>query len=166
MVYPHRYVSLVDRYAKAASRRDACALAEARRALVEYTALLDMPAEYFLDTVDIVFQRALLANRTCRVNGTLVEPAALDDVALLTVEGTRDAVTGAEQTHAALDMCSGIAACARQRLDVDGCDHYGLFTGERWRADVHPAVQAAFARGEAAQPRRHAAPRKSGVAPG
>ncbi|HTR05974.1 MAG TPA: polyhydroxyalkanoate depolymerase [Paraburkholderia sp.] len=166
MVYPHRYVSLVDRYGKAASRRDAGALAEARRALLEYTALLDMPAEYFLDTVDIVFQRALLANGAWQVSDTLVEPAALHDVVLLTVEGTRDAVTGAGQTHAALDMCSGVAPWARQRLDVDGCDHYGLFTGERWRDDVHPAVQAAFARAEAAQPRRHAAPRKSGVSPG
>jgi poly-beta-hydroxyalkanoate depolymerase len=129
-----------------------------------------MPAEYFLDTVDIVFQRAMLANRTWRVadgagntggtNGTngasstLVDPAALHDVALLTVEGTRDAVTGAGQTHAALEMCSGIAPDACRRLDVDGCDHYGLFTGERWRADVHPVLQATFAQAEAAWSRQ------------
>jgi polyhydroxyalkanoate depolymerase len=166
LVYPHRYVALVDRYAQATSRGDTGALADARRALTEYTALLDMPAEYFLDTVDIVFQRAMLANRTWRANGTLVEPAALRDVELLTVEGTRDAVTGAGQTHAAQKMCSGIAAAARQQLDFEGCDHYGLFTGERWRDDVHPALQAAFARADSAWLRHRAVPRKSGVVPG
>lgn len=160
IVYPHRYVSLIDRYTQATSRGDANAFAAARRALVEYAALLDMPAEYFLDTVDIVFQRAMLANHAWYIDGTLVEPAALHDVALLNVEGTRDAVTGAGQTHAALDLCSGIAAHARQRLDVDGCDHYGLFTGEHWRDDVHPALQAAFTRGEAARLRQHAAPHR------
>ncbi|WP_043283760.1 polyhydroxyalkanoate depolymerase [Paraburkholderia oxyphila] len=161
IVYPHRYVSLIERYAQANSRGDANALAAARRALLEYTALLDMPGEYFLDTVDIVFQRALLANGTWRVgalsgasgSGTLVEPAALRDSVLLTVEGTRDAVTGAGQTHAAQEMCSGIAAEGRQRLDVDDCDHYGLFTGERWRDDVHPVLQATFALGEAGRTR-------------
>ncbi|WP_213303930.1 polyhydroxyalkanoate depolymerase [Paraburkholderia sacchari] len=161
ILYPQRYMSMIDRYAHAGSRGDARALAGARRALIEYTALIDMPAEYFLDTVDIVFQRAMLATGTWRVaGGTLVEPAALRDVALLSVEGTRDAVTGAGQTHAALEMCSGIAPDARQRLDVDGCDHYGLFTGERWRADVHPALQARFARAEeAARSRQRANPR-------
>ena len=162
-VYPHRYVALAYRYAQATSRGDTGAIDEARRALAEYTALLDMPAEYFLDTVDIVFQRAMLANRTWRANGTLVEPAALRDIELLTVEGTRDAVTGAGQTHAALDMCSGVAAAARKRLDIDDCDHYGLFTGQRWRDEVHPALQATFARADSAWPRQSAVPRKSGV---
>ncbi|MCP3710079.1 polyhydroxyalkanoate depolymerase [Paraburkholderia sp. CNPSo 3274] len=166
IVYPHRYVALVDHYTKATSRGDTSALADARRALKEYTALLDMPAEYFLDTVDIVFHRAMLAQRAWRVSGTLVEPSALRYVELLTVEGTRDAVTGAGQTHAALNMCSGIAAAARQQLDVEGCDHYGLFTGECWRDEVHPALQAAFIRAEAARMRRCTTPRRSGVVPG
>lgn len=166
IVYPHRYVALVDRYAHAVSRGDASALADARRALIEYTALLDMPAEYFLDTVDIVFHRAMLAQHAWRVGATLVEPAALRDVELLTVEGTRDAVTGAGQTHAALKMCSGIAAAARQRLDVEGCDHYGLFTGDRWRDDVHPALLALFTRAETARLRQRAMPLNSGVVSG
>lgn len=176
IAYPHRYMSLIDRYAQASSRGDAPALADARRALLEYAALLDMPAEYFLDTVDIVFQRALLANRAWRVGGlsgigsknggTLVDPATLRDTVLLTVEGTRDAVTGAGQTHAALEMCSGVAAHARLRLDVEGCDHYGLFTGERWRNDVHPALQAAFARADAAQARLRAMSCRTGATSG
>ncbi|AFQ48591.1 polyhydroxyalkanoate depolymerase [Burkholderia cepacia GG4] len=119
---------------------------------VEYTALLDMPAEYFLDTVDIVFQRMCLANGTWDVGGRRVEPAALNGVALLTVEGACDAVTGAGQTHAALDMCRGLAAGQRHRADIGDCDHYGLFTGARWRDDVHPVLQRVFAQAEADRP--------------
>ncbi len=115
-----------------------------RRALHDYTALLDMPAEYFLDTVDLVFHRACLANRTWRVDDEAVRPDALRDTALITIEGRRDAVTGAGQTHAAHELCTGIDDAKRCRLDVEACDHYGLFTGAHWRAEVHPALQAAF----------------------
>ena len=153
LAYPQHYVALVDRYRRAVSSGDANALATARRALREYLTLLDMPAEYFLDTVDIVFQRACLANRTWHVHGQLVDPAALRSIALMTVEGKCDAVTGAGQTHAALAMCSGLAANARQRVDIDDCDHYGLFTGDHWLTDVHPVLQAAFARSEDGRPR-------------
>ena len=153
LAYPQHYVALVDRYRRAVSSGDANALATARRALREYLTLLDMPAEYFLDTVDIVFQRACLANRTWHVHGQLVDPAALRSIALMTVEGKCDAVTGAGQTHAALAMCSGLAANARQRVDIDDCDHYGLFTGDHWLTDVHPVLQVAFARSEDGRPR-------------
>lgn len=156
ILYPHRYLSLMERYAQAMSRGDAQALADAQRELRAYAALLDMPAEYFLDTVDVVFQRASLANGDWHVGGKLVEPAALRGVFLLTVEGTRDAVTGAGQTHAALEMCCGLAPHERRRLDVDGCDHYGLFTGEHWRDDVHPVLQTMFTQAEAARARRRA----------
>jgi poly(3-hydroxybutyrate) depolymerase len=163
VVYPQRYLTLIDRYAQAASRADPDALADARRAMREYTALLDMPAEYFLDTVDIVFQQMRVANGTWRVRDALVEPAALRGTALLTVEGTRDAVTGAGQTHAAHDLCTGLAPRERHRLDVDDCDHYGLFTGPRWRDDVHPAMQALFAEVEGGGAIRHvtATPRRA-----
>ncbi|RQP27044.1 polyhydroxyalkanoate depolymerase [Burkholderia ubonensis] len=166
ILYPHRYLALTDRYTQAMSRSDAEALADARRELRAYAALLDMPAEYFLDTVDIVFQRASLANGIWQVDGKLVEPAELRGVILLTIEGTCDAVTGAGQTHAALQMCSGLASHERRRLDVDGCDHYGLFTGERWRDDVHPVLQTVFVQAESGQARRYAAPHRSRVAAG
>ncbi|WP_179403217.1 polyhydroxyalkanoate depolymerase [Burkholderia guangdongensis] len=161
IVYPQRYLTLIDLYAQAATRADSAALADARRAMREYTALLDMPAEYFLDTVDIVFQRACLANGTWHVRGARVEPAALRGTALLTVEGTSDAVTGSGQTHAAHELCTGLAVHERHRLDIDGCDHYGLFTGPRWRDDVHPALQTLFLEAEtrtAATPRVTAPP--------
>lgn len=147
-VYPQRYMTLADRYRRAVASGDADALASARRALREYLTLVDMPAEYFLDTVDIVFQRACLANRTWHVHGRRVDPAALRSIVLLTVEGARDIVTGAGQTHATLAMCIGLAADARQRVDIDDCDHYGLFTGDHWHTDVHPVLQATFGRAE------------------
>ncbi len=149
LLYPQRFLLLIEDYARAASRFDMTGLADARRALHEYTALLDMPAEYFLDTVDIVFQRMCLANDTWEVGARRVEPAALRGVALLTVEGACDAVTGAGQTHAALEMCRGLAAGERHRVDIAACDHYGLFTGARWHGDVHPALQRVFALAEA-----------------
>ncbi|MXN73189.1 polyhydroxyalkanoate depolymerase [Burkholderia sp. 4701] len=155
IVYPHRYLLLLDRYTQAACRLDACGMADARRALREYAALVDMPAEYFLDTVDIVFQRACLAHGNWRVHGVPVDPAGLHGTALLTVEGARDTVTGAGQTHAAHALCSGLARADRHRLDVDECDHYGLFLGARWRDDVHPALQAMFAQAEARHATRH-----------
>ncbi|AZQ50699.1 polyhydroxyalkanoate depolymerase [Burkholderia cenocepacia] len=153
LMYPQRFLALIETYALAASRFDMAGLADARRALREYTALLDMPADYFLDTVDVVFQRMLLATGAWCVGGQRVEPAALHDVALLTVEGACDAVTGAGQTHAALDLCSSLSADARHRVDVDDCDHYGLFTGPRWHGNVHPALQRVFALAEAGRPR-------------
>ncbi|WP_413169619.1 polyhydroxyalkanoate depolymerase [Burkholderia latens] len=153
VTYPQRYMTLVDRYRRAVSSGKTDALATARRALREYLTLLDMPAEYFLDTVDIVFQRTCLANGTWHVSGQRVDPAALRSIVLLTVEGKCDAVTGAGQTHAALAMCSGLAANRRQRVDIDDCDHYGLFTGDHWRTDVHPVLQATFARAEDGRPR-------------
>ncbi|WP_175958106.1 polyhydroxyalkanoate depolymerase [Burkholderia sp. BCC0405] len=153
LVYPQRFLSLIEAYALAASRFDMTGLAGARRALLEYTALLDMPAEYFLDMVDIVFQRMSLALGTWDVGGRRVEPAALRGVALLTVEGACDKVTGAGQTHAALDLCSGLADDERYRIDIADCDHYGLFTGARWHGDVHPMLQRVFVWAETRRPR-------------
>lgn len=147
-VYPLRYLSLIDSYADATSHHDSDALADARRALRDYTALLDMPAEYFLDTIDLVFQRACLANRTWRVEGEAVRPDALRDTALITIEARLDAVTGAGQTHAAHELCAGIDDTKRCHLDVEACDHYGLFTGAHWCAEVHPVLQAAFGAAE------------------
>lgn len=153
-VYPHRYLEMAQRCRSAASSGDARAYEGARRALNEYAALRDMPAEYFLDTVDSVFQRASLAQGDWRVGGVRVDPTALCDLDLLTVEGGRDSVTGAGQTHAALAMCGGRPGRQRMRLDVEDCDHYGLFTGPRWRGEVHHALRARFAHAELARAAR------------
>jgi poly(3-hydroxybutyrate) depolymerase len=107
----------------------------------EYNAVLDMPAEYYLDTIQTVFQDFALVNGTWRVHGKLVRPQDIRHTALLTVEGELDDISGAGQTRAAHDLCNGIAADRRFHYDVPGAGHYGIFSGRRWRELVYPRVR-------------------------
>jgi poly(3-hydroxybutyrate) depolymerase len=107
----------------------------------EYNAVLDMPAEYYLDTIKTVFQDFALVNGTWEVNGQLVRPQDISSTALLTVEGELDDISGAGQTHAAHDLCSGVPAEHRFHYDAQGAGHYGIFSGRRWREKVYPRVR-------------------------
>lgn len=139
--HPHRQFALESRYWTSRMSRDAGASAASLRALREYTAVLDMDEDYFLDTLRIVFQEQRLARGTWSVGARPVTPGALSTTALGTVEGDRDDITGAGQTHAAHELCAGIPDSMRMRMTVDDCDHYDLFTGPRWREVVHPALR-------------------------
>jgi len=112
----------------------------------EYNAVLDMPAEYYLDTIKTVFQDFALVNGTWEVGGQLVRPQDIHDTALLTIEGELDDISGAGQTRAAHDLCSGIAARNQAHYDVEGAGHYGIFSGRRWRDKVYPEVRAFIAK--------------------
>ncbi len=107
----------------------------------EYNAVLDMPAEYYLDTIKTVFQDFALVNGTWRVGGELVRPQDISDTALLTIEGELDDISGAGQTHAAHALCHGIAEADHFRYDAMGAGHYGIFSGRRWRENVYPEVR-------------------------
>jgi poly(3-hydroxybutyrate) depolymerase len=107
----------------------------------EYNAVLDMPAEYYLDTIRIVFQDFALVNGTWRVQGELVRPQDIKTGALLTVEGELDDISGAGQTRAAHALCTGIAQSRRFHHEAKGAGHYGIFSGRRWREDVYPRVR-------------------------
>ena len=107
----------------------------------EYNAVLDMPAEYYLDTIKTVFQDFALVNGTWKVDGKLVRPQDITDSALLTVEGELDDISGVGQTHAAHALCSGIADADHYRYDALGAGHYGIFSGRRWREKVYPEVR-------------------------
>ncbi len=107
----------------------------------EYNAVLDMPAEYYLDTIKTVFQDFALVNGTWRVGGELVRPQDIKDSALLTIEGELDDISGAGQTHAAHALCHGIAEADHFRYDAMGAGHYGIFSGRRWREKVYPEVR-------------------------
>ncbi len=107
----------------------------------EYNAVLDMPAEYYLDTIKTVFQDFALVNGTWRVNGQLVRPQDITSTALLTVEGELDDISGAGQTRAAHELCSGISSEHQFHYDAIGAGHYGIFSGRRWREKVYPEVQ-------------------------
>ena len=112
----------------------------------EYNAVLDMPAEYYLDTIKTVFQDFALVNGTWRVGGELVRPQDIKDSALLTIEGELDDISGAGQTHAAHALCHGIAEADHFRYDAMGAGHYGIFSGRRWRENVYPEVRAFIAK--------------------
>jgi poly(3-hydroxybutyrate) depolymerase len=107
----------------------------------EYNAVLDMPAEYYLDTIRTVFQEFALVNGTWDVGGQLVRPQDIRSTALLTVEGELDDISGAGQTRAAHDLCTGVPADRRFHYDVPGAGHYGIFSGRRWREMVYPRVR-------------------------
>jgi poly(3-hydroxybutyrate) depolymerase len=121
--------------------------AEAHRQFYdEYNAVLDMPAEYYLDTIKTVFQDFALVNGTWVVNGELVRPQDIETCALLTIEGELDDISGAGQTRAAHELCSGIPKTRQFHYDVEGAGHYGIFSGRRWREKVYPEVKAFITR--------------------
>ena len=111
-----------------------------RRFYDEYNAVLDMPAEYYLDTIKTVFQDFSLPKGTWVVGGNLVRPQDITTVALFTVEGELDDISGAGQTQAAHDLCSGIPANMQQDFVAPGCGHYGIFSGRRWRDVICPKI--------------------------
>jgi poly(3-hydroxybutyrate) depolymerase len=106
----------------------------------EYNAVLDMPAEYYLDTIKTVFQDYALPKGTWMVGGKLVRPQDITTVALFTVEGELDDISGAGQTQAAHDLCSGIPAHMQQDFVAPGAGHYGIFSGRRWRETICPKI--------------------------
>ncbi len=112
----------------------------------EYNAVLDMPAEYYLDTIKTVFQDFALVNGTWVVDGDLVRPQDITTSSLLTVEGELDDISGAGQTRAAHELCTGVPQSRRFHYDVAGAGHYGIFSGRRWREKVYPEVKAFIAR--------------------
>jgi len=111
----------------------------------EYNAVLDLPAEYYLETIRTVFQDHALPLGKWDVNfegQTLrVDPSAIDRVALFTIEGELDDISGSGQTRAAHELCSGIPAAHKQHLTALGAGHYGIFSGRRWREQIQPRVR-------------------------
>ncbi|RZJ84102.1 MAG: polyhydroxyalkanoate depolymerase [Massilia sp.] len=115
--------------------------AEAHRQFYdEYNAVLDMPAEYYLETIKTVFQEHRLPKGTWEVGGQLVRPQDIKTVALFTVEGELDDISGAGQTRAAHDLCSGIPKNMHLDFVAPKCGHYGIFSGRRWREIICPKI--------------------------
>ena len=112
-----------------------------RRFYDEYNAVLDMPAEYYLDTIRVVFQEHLLPRGEWTVTGERVDPAAITGCALMTIEGELDDISGLGQTRAAHALCTGVADADREHFTVEGAGHYGIFSGRRWRTQVYPKVR-------------------------
>jgi len=126
----------------------------------EYNAVLDMPAEYYLDTIKTVFQDFALVNGTWVVRGQPVRPQDIKTTALLTIEGELDDISGAGQTKAAHGICTGVPASRRFHYDAIGAGHYGIFSGRRWREKIYPKVRDFIASHQAAAAPRRAARNK------
>jgi poly(3-hydroxybutyrate) depolymerase len=112
----------------------------------EYNAVLDMDADYYLETIATVFQDFKLVKGTWDVisedgHTERVKPADIKHCGLLTVEGELDDISGSGQTKAALSLCAGIPTQDKSHYEVKGAGHYGIFSGRRWREMVYPQVR-------------------------
>jgi len=144
------FVSMnLDRHVQAAASQyralvdgDATAAESRRRFYEEYFAVMDLPAEFFLETVRTVFQDHDLPLGRLTVAGRPVRPGAIRRAGLLTVEGERDDICGIGQTMAALDLCTGIRPSLKRHHLQTGVGHYGVFSGRRWAQGIYPRIRA------------------------
>lgn len=107
----------------------------------EYRSVCDMTAEFYLQTIDYVFQRQALATGQFWHRGEVIDPAHIDRTALLAIEGERDDISGIGQTQAALTLASGLDAAKKAYHLAEGAGHYGIFNGRRWRESIAPVVE-------------------------
>jgi len=107
----------------------------------EYNAVLDLPAEYYLDTIKSVFQDFALPKGRMFIRDQQVRPQAITDTALLSIEGELDDISGNGQTEAAHLLCFNIPADRREHYVAPGAGHYGIFAGRRWRETIYPKVR-------------------------
>jgi poly(3-hydroxybutyrate) depolymerase len=107
----------------------------------EYRSVCDMTAEFYLQTVDVVFQRHLLPKGEMEHRDRLVDPAAIRDTALLAIEGERDDISGIGQTKAALDIATKLPKAKKEYFLAKDVGHYGIFNGRKWRERIAPVVE-------------------------
>ena len=115
--------------------------AATRRFYDEYRSVCDMTAEFYLQTVDVVFQRHLLPKGELTHHGHPVDPKAIKDTALLAIEGERDDISGIGQTRAALDIATHVPAARKQYFLAKNVGHYGIFNGRKWRERIAPVLE-------------------------
>jgi poly(3-hydroxybutyrate) depolymerase len=151
---PDRHAKSHYDYFKDLIKGDGASVEAHRKFYDEYNAVLDMDANYYLETIRTVFQEFKLVNGSWDVLNRKGEPERVcpEDIrttALMTVEGELDDISGSGQTAAAHDLCTRIDKSMKQHLEVEGAGHYGIFSGRRWRDAVYPQVKAFIAKGQA-----------------
>lgn len=114
---------------------------EHRKFYDEYNAVLDLPAEYYLDTIKTVFQEHRLPLGTWEIEGNAVRPQDIKNVALFTIEGEFDDISGSGQTAAAHALCASIPKSKKLHFTAPKSGHYGIFSGRRWREVIYPKVE-------------------------
>ena len=116
--------------------------AEATRGFYdEYRSVCDMTEEFYLQTVEVVFQKHLLPRGKFKHRGRLIDPKAITDTALLAIEGERDDISGIGQTKAALDLAPKLPGKKRKYFLAENVGHYGIFNGRKWREKIAPVVE-------------------------
>lgn len=165
---PDRHASSHYDYFKDLLKGDDASAEAHRKFYDEYNAVLDMDADYYLETIKTVFQEFKLVNGTWdvrNVDGELerVRPQDIKTTAHFTVEGELDDISGSGQTEAAHSLCHNIPKGLQKHLEVKGAGHYGIFSGRRWRDIVYPQVKAFILENNrpAAPAKRAAAAKKS-----
>ncbi len=107
----------------------------------EYRSVCDMTAEFYLQTIDVVFQSHALPKGEMTHRGRRVDPAAITDIGLLAIEGERDDISGLGQTKAALTLATHLPDAKKRYLMAEGAGHYGIFNGSKWRDVIAPVVE-------------------------
>ena len=112
----------------------------------EYRAVCDMTEEFYLQTIDVVFQRHALPKGQMLHRGRKVDPASITDIPILAIEGERDDISGVGQTKAALTIATGLKQAQKKYHLAKGAGHYGIFNGGKWRTQIAPVVEDWIAR--------------------
>lgn len=107
----------------------------------EYLSVMDLPAEFYLDTVNIVFKKHLLPRGKLEIHGQKVRLSAIEKTALLCIEGEKDDISGRGQTKAAIDLCRGIPDKRKEYLLQKGVGHYGIFNGSKYKKEIVPYIK-------------------------
>ncbi len=144
---PDRHATSHYDYFKDLIKGDGASAEAHRKFYDEYNAVLDMDADYYLDTIKTVFQDFKLVNGTWDVKGVdgkieRVRPQDIATTALLTIEGELDDISGSGQTEAAHDLCTGIVRKEQHHVEIKAAGHYGIFSGRRWRDTTYPLVKS------------------------
>ncbi|RFU21179.1 polyhydroxyalkanoate depolymerase [Geodermatophilus marinus] len=148
---PKRHVGAHARMYRDLVTGNEAAAATTRAFYDEYGAVMDVPAEFYLETVGRIFQEHHFATGRFTWRGRPVDPGAIRNAALLTVEGANDDICSPGQTEAAHALCTGIPDERKRHHLQHGVGHYGVFSGSRWEAEVYPVVRAHIAQAAAAE---------------
>ena len=154
---PDRHTSSHYDYFKDLIKGDDTSAAAHRKFYDEYNAVLDMDADYYLETIKTVFQEYKLVNGNWEVRSPegvleLVRPQDIKTTAVFTVEGELDDISGKGQTQAAHTLCAGVPEEHKRHLEAKGAGHYGIFSGRRWRENVYPNLRQFNLDNETAKP--------------
>ena len=144
-MHPQRHYEAHLEIFNALVRGDGETAAKRRAFYDEYQSVMDIPAEFYLQTVDLVFKRAALMDGTMTVAGVRVDPAAIRRTALFTVEGELDDISAPGQTFAAHALCASIAPERKEHYVQPSVGHYGIFNGQRFRDEIEPRIAAFIA---------------------